>query len=409
MIGSQKRGYGDSMFEKLTHYRDDVIESIFRRCAADTRPGAMNLSIGVFRDRHGTAPLMSAVRKAETDIVARQDTKAYVGPLGNAGYARAIEELVLGTDHPVLDSGRLKTAQTPGAGAALRVAAEMIRDLAPGTTIWFSDPVWLHQVDFFTRAGLKVAYHPYYDWQTGTLDFEAMLAGLREAAPGDVLVIHAACHNPTGADLSPGQWRVLTDFCLEQRLLPLVDSAYQGYGDGLDADAAGLRHMAAHMPEMMIAVSSSKSFAVYRDRVGALLLLHPEGGRAAEEAWLHMGDLIRGLYFMPPDLGAAVITRILTDAALKAEWQGELETARTRVKRLRQLTVDHFAETLPGFDSRYMLHQRGMFSCLPVSDQQRLRLERDEAVYLMPSGRLNFAALSEDRIPRLAEALKAIW
>lgn len=397
------------MFEKLTDYRDDVIESIFRRCAADKRPGAMNLSIGVFRDRNGAAPLMSAVRQAETDIVARQDTKAYVGPLGNAAYAREIERLVLGPDHPVLASSRLKTAQTPGAGAALRVAAEIIRDLAPGTTIWFSDPVWLHQVDFFTRAGLKVAYHPYYDWQTGTLDFEAMLAGLGRAMPGDVLVIHGACHNPTGADLSPEKWRILTDFCLDHQLLPLVDSAYQGYGDGLDEDAAGLRHMAAHMPEMMIAISSSKSFAVYRDRVGALMLLHREGGRAAEEAWLHMGDLIRGLYFMPPDLGAAVIAHILSDGALKAEWQGELEAARTRVKRLRQLTVDHFAGALPAFDSRYMLHQKGMFSCLPVSDQQRLRLEQEQAVYLMPSGRLNFAALSEDKIPRLAEALEAIW
>jgi len=397
------------MFEKLTDYQDDIIESIFRRCAADKRANVMNLSIGVFRDRHGAAPVMNAVRRAEADVVTRQETKAYVGPLGNTAYARAIERLVLGDDHPVLGSGRLKTAQTPGAGAALRVAAELIRDLAPDTTIWFSDPVWLHQVDFFTRAGLKVAYHPYYDWQAGTLDFEGMLTGLGKAKAGDIVVIHAACHNPTGEDLSLDQWRVLTDFCLERGLIPLVDSAYQGYGDGIEEDAAGLRHMATHMPEMMIAISSSKSFAVYRDRVGALMLLHPQGGRAAEEAWLHMGDLIRGLYFMPPDLGAAVITHVLSDAALNAEWRSELDKARAHVQRLRQLTVDHFTTALRGFDSRYLLHQKGMFSCLPLSDDQRLTLERDHAVYLMPSGRLNFAALSEDKIPRLAGALKAIW
>lgn len=396
------------MFADLPPYEDDPIEGIFRRCAADPRADKLNLSIGVFRDDSGNAPVLDCVKSAERAVLSRQETKAYVGPAGNPAYCAAIERLVLGDSHPVLSDERIRSVQTPGAGAALRVAAELIRSRNPGARIWFSDPVWLHQVDFFTRAGLAVRQHAYYDRQAHCLDFPGMMDSLEEARPGDVLVLHASCHNPTGEDLPLEAWDQLADWCTDKGVLPLVDIAYQGYGDGLEEDAAGLRAMAACVPEMMVAVSSSKSFAVYRDRVGALMLLHPSGGRKADEMLLHLVDLIRALYFMPPDLGAAVITHILNDTALRARWQEELEAARTRVTGLRRACHDHFSDALPGFDSRYMLRQKGMFSCLPVDDAQRLMLERDHGIYLMPSGRLNFAALSTASIPQLARALAAI-
>lgn len=394
------------MYERLPPYRDDPIESTFRRCAADDRD-VLNLSIGVFRDENNNAPILDCVRQAEQQVIATQNTKAYIGPTGNPAYAEAIAHLALGQDHPALAAGRVRTAQTPGAGAALRVAAELIRDLTPEATVWFSTPVWDHQVDFFTRAGLKVAFHPYYDWQQHRLDFPAMLDGLDQARPGDVLILHASCHNPTGEDPDLAQWQALTDLCQQRGLIPLIDMAYQGYGDGIDEDAAGLRLMAAQMPEMMVAISSSKSFAVYRDRVGALMLIHPEGGRKADELFLHLCDLIRALYFMPPDLGAAVITAILSSEELRDAWQAELASARRRVQSLRHATHAHLSRSLPGFDSVYMTRQKGMFSCLPIDEQQRRYLETDHAIYLMPSGRLNFAALSERNIPRLAEALKS--
>lgn len=393
------------MFELAPPHQDDPIESTFLRAKADPRPDLIDLSIGVFKDASGNAPIMATVRRAEMEVLGEQATKCYLSPAGNPDYCHAISRLVLGAAHPVLTGDRLQAVQTPGAGAALRVAAELIRFLKPDAAIWFSDPVWDHQPDFFTRAGLPRKIYRYYDRTNHTVDFDCMLTDLRAAARGDVVVLHGACHNPTGADLSVAQWRELALFCREHGLLPLVDIAYQGYGDGIEEDVAGVREMAVLMPEMLIAISSSKSFAVYRDRAGALMMLTPEGGRKAEELRLHVTDLIRALYFMPPDHGAAVITRILEDDTLRTGWAAELDAARAQVTGLRGAFQAMLQRAVNEADFTWLGHQKGMFSCLPLTEENRFRLERDQGVYLMPGGRINFAALSEEKIERLAAFL----
>jgi len=393
------------MFEQLKNYKPDAIESTFVRAAADDRPGKVNLSIGVFRDASGNVPIMESVRRAEAKALRDRQSKGYLTPAGNPAYAAEMETLVLGSDHAVLKDKRIRSVQTPGAGAALRVAAELITSLTPRAKIWFDTPVWAHQHDFFTRAGMAIRFHPYYDRTRNQLDFDGYLKGLSAAKPGDIVVIHGCCHNPTGEDLSPAQWRELTAYLLEHDLIPLVDIAYQGYGDGLEADVAGARYMAEKMPTMMIATTSSKSFAVYRDRAGALMLIHPEGGHKADDVKLHTLDLIRGLYFMAPDQGAEAVTTILRDPELRKMWESELEAARLSVANLRQKTYQAFSAAMPEIDFSFIARQKGMFSCLPISEENRIRLERDKAIYLMPEGRINFAALTDESLDYVADSL----
>jgi len=393
------------MFDGLKSYTDDPIESTFSRLKADQRPELVNLSIGVFRNAQGQVPLMEVVRQAESRVLDELVTKSYLTPAGNVKFCEAVSELLLGLNHQAVLEGRVRMVQTPGAGSALRVAAELTRSLNPKATIWFSDPVWSHQVDFFKAAGLNIKYYTYYDRESQTLDFTGMLQSLEAAKSGDIIVLHGACHNPTGEDLSFAQWQSLTELMRQKSLIPLVDIAYQGYGEGLEEDAAGLRYMAAQFPNMLIAYSASKSFAVYRDRVGVLFMITPDSGKPAEIMYNHLIDIIRSLYFMPPDRGAEIVATILGDVELRARWEAELSGMRDHVKQIRATALEAFKTHLQNWDWQNLARQKGMFSCLPISEPNRLKLEADKAIYLLPDGRLNFASLSRGNLDYVASSL----
>ncbi|MEM8936438.1 MAG: aromatic amino acid transaminase [Pseudomonadota bacterium] len=393
------------MIKNFIGYQEDLTESTFTRAAQDTRPTKINLSIGVFRDEAGNAPILSCVQQAEAHLINHRRTKGYLNPAGNMAYCGAIEGLILGHGHPALSDDLIRSFQTPGAGAGLRVAAELIKSLTPAAKIWFSTPVWRHQVHFFSKAGLETAYYDYLRSDRLRIDFAAMLESLERATPGDIVVIHGSCHNPTGADLSPDEWETLVAFLGERNLIPLVDIAYQGFGDSVEEDALGARLVMETLPESMVVVSSSKSFAIYRDRAGALMVKHPQGADAADRYADHICDLIRALYFMPPDHGAETIEYILREPALRALWRQELEAMRQSIITSRSQTHAALQRAMPNADLSYLKAGKGMFSCLPITETKRLALEQEHAIYLMPGGRINFAAVAPDKIERLCETL----
>lgn len=395
------------MFEKLPTPVDDPIESLFQRIHDDPRADKLDLGIGVYRDESGRIPLFAAVSQAEQRMLQKAAHKGYVGPLGNMDYCRLMSALVLGVDHVRLRGPGLVMAQTPGAGGALRTAAELIKQLRPGSRVWFSDPVWLHQLDFFRNAGLEICRYRYYRTDTAELQAEAMLQDLAGMRRDDVLVLHGSCHNPTGEDPPLWLWEQLAALVSRTGAVPLVDLAYQGFGDGIEADVEGLRRMAAMVPQMILVVSSSKSFGIYRDRAGLLALIH-DNPRQAEDLKVLLRDGIRSNYFMPPDHGAQLIATILEDAELNRMWREELDAVRRRIHSLRRLLRQELELAVPGFDAGFLERQKGMFSCLPVSQLQQQRLEREFGLFMLPHARLNFAALAQKQATRVAQAFAAV-
>lgn len=395
------------MFENLPTPVDDPIESLFQRLHDDPRPDKLDLGIGVYRNEQGKVPLFAAVKAAEQRMLDTTPHKGYVGPLGNMDYCRKVSALVLGADHQCLQGSGPVMAQTPGAGGALRIAAEMIKLLRPGARIWFSDPVWLHQLDFFRSAGLEVRQYRYYRIDRGELQADAMLDDLAGLRADDVLVLHGSCHNPTGEDPPLWLWERLAALVCQKGAIPLVDLAYQGFGDGIEADVAGLRLMAAAVPQMILAVSSSKSFGIYRDRAGLLALLHHNPAQA-EVLRVLLRDCIRANYFMPPDHGAQIIATILGDAGLCQMWRDEIDAVRVRIGSLRRLLRTELEQAVPGFDAAFLERQKGMFSCLPVTAAQQQRMEREFGIFMLPHARLNFAALAQSQAMRVARTFAAV-
>ena len=301
------------------------------RLAEDTSAEKIDLGIGVYRDASGQVPVMQAVRRAERAIVERNLPKSYLTPFGNPGYCEDIERLALGEDHPVLAAGRVISAQTPGAGSALRLAAELIHDLAPTSRVWLSEPVWFHQTEFFEKAGMEMCNYRYYDQQNSVLRFDEMLRDLSGMRPDDVLLLHGCCHNPTGQDLDIDQWQAVTDLVLKTGAIPSIDIAYQGFGKGIDEDVAGLRLMAEQVPQALLTVSSSKSFGVYRDRAGLLSIIMPPDAADTTSVRRKFRDTARQLYFMAPDHGAAIVHEIMSTPDLEQLWRQELDSFRRSI------------------------------------------------------------------------------
>ncbi len=395
------------MFENLPAPFDDPIESLFQRIHDDTRVDTLDLGIGVYRDETGKVPLFAAVKEAEQRMLAASPHKGYLSPLGNMDYCRLMSGLVLGSEHVRLQGAGAVMAQTPGAGGALRIAAELIKQLRPGSRVWFSDPVWLHQMDFFRSAGLEIRRYRYYRVETGELQVDAMLGDLAEMRRDDILVLHGSCHNPTGEDPPLWLWEQLSALLFRIGAIPLVDLAYQGFGGGIEADVEGLRLMAARVPQMFLVVSSSKSFGIYRDRAGLLALLH-DNPRQAGTLKVLLRDLIRSSYFMPPDHGAQLIATILGTSELCKLWRDELDGVRRRIYSLRTLLRKEIELAVPGFDGAFLERQKGMFSCLPVSPVQQQRLESEFGLFMLPHARLNFAALAQKQAARVAQAFAAV-
>ncbi|MGR8927325.1 amino acid aminotransferase (plasmid) [Rhizobium leguminosarum] len=392
------------MFETLTAAPPDKILSLSVLYRNDARPTKMDLGVGVYKDSQGATVIMRAVRDAEKRLYESQTSKTYVGMAGDEGFNKAMLKLVFGEK---ADLSRMFACQTAGGSGALRTIADLLAKARADATVWLSDPTWVNHVPILKAAGLNIATYPYFDPASGTVKAEAMLKGLKQAKAGDIILVHGCCHNPTGANLTIEQWGLVADLLVEGDLFPFIDLAYQGFGDGLEADAAAVRLLASKVPEMAVATSCSKNFSVYRDRVGAVILM----GRDAESVKIAGSQALattRVLYSMPPDHAAAAVRLILEDDALRADWKSELEAMRLRMLNLRK----GFAEALrrqsntSRFD--FIADHRGMFSRLGLTEAQVDRLRDEFGIYMVGDSRFNVAGLREDRLDNLAKAVVSV-
>ncbi len=392
------------MFQQLKQLSPDSILGLMAQFRADPAASKVDLGVGVFRDLSGNTPVLACVRRAEQEVLAAQTTKSYVAAAGREEFNGAVEELVLGGTHPARRDRRARTVQTPGGCGALRVGAELLRASSPGVTVHISDPTWGNHTPLLGSSGLRLQRYPYYDAAAHRLRFDAMLEHLERAAEGDVVLIHACCHNPTGADLNPAQWQALAGLLQRRRLFPFLDMAYQGFAVDLDTDAAGVRLIAETVPEALIASSFSKNLGLYRERVGALTAIGEDPGRA-DAVMSHMLQIARSIYSMPPDHGAAIAARIFADPALKEQWLEELAAMRTRIAEMRALLSARLRETMGDGTFDFIRAQHGMFSLLGVPPQIVERLRERHHIYMLGDSRMNLAGIMPHNAVYVAESI----
>jgi aspartate/tyrosine/aromatic aminotransferase len=373
----------------------------------DPRPGRINLSSGVFVDDTGTTPVLGTVIEAERRLAAAAGSKLYRPIDGEAGYRELVRSLVLGADHEAVASGRALATQTPGGTGGLRVAADLLRQTGSGQTMWMSEPTWPNHPQLFQAAGFRIRTYPYTDTTGRRIDETAMLEALAGAAPGDVVLLHGACHNPTGVDPSPELWRRIGDLVEANRLLPLVDLAYQGFGDGLREDAAGLLELVRPGSELLVSTSFSKTFSLYAERVGAMLVIARNAADAAA-IQSHVKVAIRVNYSNPPAHGADIVKTILSDADLRARWETELGAMRSRIKDNRRALVAALeTRSIPG-DWSAIATQRGMFALLGLTTEQVTLLREEHGVYVVGRGRINVAGFTPANLDPFADALATV-
>lgn len=392
------------MFETLKPTPPDKIIEMMQVFRADPRDDKIDLGVGVFKDAEGRTPVMRAVKAAERRLVDEQDSKAYVGLTGDLGFVDGMAELALGRSVP---AERLAGAQTPGGTGAIHQIFELIHRANPAATVWMSDPTWPNHPAILAHLGMAAQSYRYFDAETRGVDFAAMMTDLNGMKPGDVLLLHGCCHNPTGANLTLDEWRELTDFVNGRGVVPMVDLAYQGFGDGLEEDVAGLRHMAGAVPELMLAASCSKNFGVYRDRVGAAFVLSADKA-TADLARMNLASLNRLNYSFPPDHGAKVVGTILADPALRADWAEELEGMRQGMLTLRTALRDALRKATNSDRFDFVADHRGMFSRLGLGPEQVKALRDDSGIYMIGDSRINVAGLPADRLDHLARAIAAV-
>lgn len=396
------------MFETLSPTPPDAIVGMIKLAAADPNPDKIDLGVGIYQDRLGVTPVMRAVKEAEIRLLAEETSKKYIGIHGNPAFNTLFSKLMFGKESEAVTSGRLALAQAAGGSGALRLGAELIKLANPAATIWVSTPTWANHQPLIGSTGLPIKQYPYYNKQTQRIDFEDMCAELRaNAKAGDVVLLHGCCHNPTGADLSETQWQAIADLMREKNLLPFVDLAYAGLGDGLDQDSYGLRLLAEQFPELVLAASCSKNFGLYKERVGlvAALCATPEDAVLASG---QIGLTMRRMISMPPDHGAALVAKILADDKLKADWKAELDEMRVRMTGLRIALGDALLVQGAEQMAAAITAQKGMFSLLPVSPVQAEKLRSEHSVFLLDSGRINIAGARTETIDRLADCILAV-
>ena len=398
MTGLDLLSAGDGVadpFTTLVSQPADALLGLIGLYRADQRPGKIDLGVGVFRDDGGHTPVMQAVKQAEGHLLRDQGTKSYLGPEGDIRYAELLAELALGS--ALAASDRLSGVQTPGGTGALRLGAELLARATPDATVWIGSPTWPNHGPIFAEAGLAVRSHRFYDIITARIDFDAMLAEVEQARPGDVLLLHGCCHNPTGASLSSEQWAAISALCERKGLIPFIDLAYQGLGDGLEADAVATRALFAALPTVLLAYSCDKNFGLYRERVGALWI---QSSSAASNVIVrgNILSLARSLWSMPPDHGAAIVRTILVETALRALWSDELDVMRNRINGLRTA----LAAAHPRLAS--IGEQRGMFAMLPLAPDAVASLRADHGIYMAGNGRINIAGLTQASVPTFVAA-----
>ena len=391
------------MFETLTKAPGDKILALMGEYAADPRPTKIDLGVGVYKDEQGTTPIMSSVKKAEARILAQGKTKTYLGIAGNKGFGAAVLDLVLGD---TLDRARVRIAQAPGGTGSLWVLMQLINRARPGATVWVSDPTWPNHNPIAENSGLVVKTYPYFDTQTRGVKFAQMLAALDGLGKDDVVLLHGCCHNPTGANLTPDQWDMVASSLVRTGALPFIDLAYLGFGDGLDADAYGTRKILSTVPEALVAFSGSKNFGLYRERIGAAILVARDGAEA-DVTQSQLLNIIRGAYSQPPDHGAEIIRTILEDAELRAEWETELDLMRNRMIHLREKLSEAIRNKSNSADFDFIAAHRGMFSLLGLENGVVEHLKAANGIYMIGDSRINVAGIPEDRVGDLADALLA--
>ncbi|MBV1839709.1 MULTISPECIES: aromatic amino acid transaminase [Photobacterium] len=391
------------MFKQLAEAQPDPILSLTLAFREDPREEKVDLGIGVYRNNQGQTPIMQAVQLAQQQVVANQTTKAYVGLAGSEPFNQSMMDLLLtGTSA----HSRAAAVQTPGASGALRMLADLMHLAQPDTTVWITNPSYVNHKPVMEAAGLKVRFYPYFNPETKQVDSDAMLAELAKAGPKDVVLLHGCCHNPTGADISFADWQAITDLANKNGFLPFVDIAYQGFGDGLEQDAAGLQHLANNVEEMVIATSCSKNFGLYRERTGAAIVVS-DSLQQANKAKGRILNLARSSYTMPPDHGAALVATVLNDAALTKVWKQELSEMQQRLVSLRHGLVEAVrAQGSEQFD--FICLHKGMFSVTGLSPEQIGRLRDEFAIYAVGDGRINIAGLQENQLDYVAKALLTV-
>lgn len=391
------------MFNRLTTPKMDPIMLVSQLYREDTRAAKTDLGVGVYKDDTGITPVMRAVKAAEQKLIDTQDTKVYTALVGDASFHDAMADLLLaGT----VTKDRIAAAAATGGTGAVRLAMELIVTANPDATLWISAPTWPNHNLLANVTGLAWKPYRYYDPETGGVDRAGMWEDLAQAKAGDVVLLHGCCHNPTGADLTSDDWADMGRFLTERGLVPFVDIAYQGFGDGLDQDAAGLRHLAETQERLIIAASAAKNFGLYRERAGIALILCPPEERAAVQGTL--GAKNRASISFPPDHGARVVTTILTDDTLRAEWEAELEEMRNRVNGLRRALADALRDECGSDRFGYLAEQRGMFSVLGGTEAQITRLREEFGVYAVGGGRVNMAGLTLKSVPLVAKAIAQV-
>ena len=395
------------MFEHLAAVVPDPILGLMAAYRADPDAHKVDLGIGVYRDEHGHTPVLEVVRRAESALIARQTTKSYIGPAGNGGFNQAMEQLVLGASHPALAAGRVRSVQTPGGCGALRLGAELIRAAAPDSVVHVSTPTWANHTPLLEGSGLRLERYPYFDPANGGVQFEAMTAALERLPARAVVLLHASCHNPTGADLTAAQWQELLALVKHRRLVPFIDMAYQGLGAGVDADAFGLRLLCAELPEVLCAVSCSKNFGLYRERTGALHLISPSP-KMADAALSQLVRIARGIWSMPPDHGAAIVHAILCEETARRQWAAEVEAMRRRLEELRLEVVQQLRRHCPQRDFGFIARQRGMFSFFGIDTAQVHALRERHHVYMTDDSRMNIAGLRHENLEYFARSVAAV-
>ena len=396
------------MFDSLVERPADAIIALMEMAKADTNPNKIDLGVGVYKTDDGATPIMRAVKQAEGLYLTEEMTKSYVSTIGNADFRKHMIELIFGVDYPALVEGRIASAQSTGGSGALRIGAELIKSSGQEPTVWVPTPTWANHQPLIGSVGLEIKSYPYYNRETLGVDFEDMLDHLKaNASRGDVIVLHGCCHNPTGADLSPAQWDRVAVLMRDLELVPFIDLAYFGLGHGLSEDTYGLRKVGETCPEVILAASCSKNFALYKERVGlvAAITTSPDQAKLVQGQF---GALQRRLTSMPPDHGAALVARILGDAALRQVWLEELTEMRGRIKDLRKDLSDSLRVQGAEAMAAAILGQNGMFSTLPLSVEQVHVLRSEHSVYMTNSGRINIAGANSHNIPALAEAILTV-
>lgn len=392
------------MFETLQMAPPDPILGLTEAFKKDPNPNKINLGVGVYQDEDGRTTTLSSVRRAEALLLEQAAPKTYLPIEGSLDYGKQVRTLLFGAQDPRVGDGRAVTAQSPGGTGALRVAADLARGKLGLRKVWVSDPTWANHQQIFQAAGLEIDTYPYYDPESHGLAFDKMIAGLARAGEGDLVLMHACCHNPSGVDPAIGQWEVLAQLAKEQRFVPLFDFAYQGFGDGIETDAAPVRAFAERDIEMFVCSSFSKNFGLYNERVGAVTLVAASADAGAK-ALSQLRVTVRSNYSNPPSYGAAIVSKVLAEPELNALWHTEVEAMRARISRMRTLFVETLKKKGVQQDFSFIAHQKGMFSFAGITPEQVDRLREQHGIYAVRSGRINVAGMREATMDRLCSAV----